>query len=111
MKHFEVKLQPTERTLHIFVGEYNQKEMSKICGLGIHIESNWQGAYITHEIGTDIEPIMWIKDPKSNATFIHETVHCVTDIMKITGIKDDEFRAWYTEWLYNTIQDAKKLSK
>ena len=111
MKYFEVKLTPTDRTLHIFTGEYDEKQMSDICGSGINISNNWQGAYITHEIGTDIEPIMWVKNPNSKATFIHECVHCVTDMMKCTGIEDDEFRAWYTEWLYNTIQDAKKLSR
>jgi hypothetical protein len=111
MKHYEIILSPTQRELHIFVGKYDKDFAKEICGEDLDIDNDWQGAYITHEIKGYIEPIMWIKNIKSKATFIHECVHCVTDLMKATGINDDEFRAWYTEWLYNTIQDAIKLSK
>lgn len=107
MKLHKIQLFPTERTLYLFIGKYDGKQVEKNCGKGININPNWQGSYVTCEIGSDIEPIMWIKDGKSKATFIHECVHCVTDIMKATGINDDEFRAWYTEWLFNTIQEAK----
>lgn len=111
MKYYNIQLPPTQRTLFLFVGEYDQKQFDKTCGKGVNICSDWQGAYITHEVDNDIEPVMWIKDPKSKATFIHECVHCTSDLMDATHINDEEFRAWYTEWLYNTIQDALKLSK
>ena len=111
MKHFEIQLTPSQRKLHIFTGAYNKAEVLEVCGEDLDISEDWQGAYVTREIRGYVEPIMWIKNIKSKPTFIHETVHCVTDLMKSTNIEDDEFRAWYTEWLYNTIQDAIKLSR
>ncbi len=107
MKQYQIKLHPTSRTLYLFIGPYDKKQVEKVCGKGINIDSTWSGAYVTTEANHDIEPIMWIKNPKYKATYIHECVHCVTDLMQATGIKDDEFRAWYTEWLYNTIQDVR----
>jgi hypothetical protein len=110
MKQYKICLFPTERTLYLFLGEYDKKQVEKACGTGINIDPAWSGAYITTVVGHDIEPLMWIKDPKCKATYIHECVHCVTDIMQATGIKDDEFRAWYTEWLFNTLIDARKVT-
>lgn len=111
MKLYKIKLTPTNRTLYIFIGVWDSEQAKKETGSDINISSEWQGAYITQEINKGYEPVMWIKNKNSKNTFIHECVHCVTDIMKITGINDDEFRAWYTEWLYNTIQDALKITK
>lgn len=111
MKHFEIALMPTQRILHIFVGAYDKEQVREVCGEDLGINEDFQGSYVTKEIAGYVEPIMWIKSAKSKATFIHECVHCVTDLMKATGITDDEFRAWYTEWLYNTIQDAIKITR
>lgn len=111
MKHYEIKLHPTERTLHIFVGKFDESQIIEVCGKTLGDFDGLDGSYITHNIKGYVECVMWIKDPKSRSTYIHECVHCVTDIMEATGIDDDEFRAWYTEWLYNTIQDARGSSK
>lgn len=111
MKIFDIILHPTERTLFIVVGVWDKKQADKYFKSNIHIDNNWSGAYITQEVEKNLEPILWVKDKKSKQTFIHEVVHCVTDIMKATGIKDDEFRAWYTEWLFNTVIDAIKETK
>jgi hypothetical protein len=111
MKIYNIKLNPTQRTLFICVGEWDKKQADDYFKCNINIDSEYQGAYVTAEIDNYFEPVLWVKKRNSKATFIHECVHCVTDIMEITGIKDDEFRAWYTEWLYNTIIDAIRLSK
>lgn len=111
MKIYDINLFPTERTLFIVVGEWDKKQAEKYFKSNIVIDNDWSGAYITHEVENNLEPVLWVKDKNSKQTFIHECVHCVTDIMKATGIKDDEFRAWYTEWLFNTVIDAIKLTK
>jgi hypothetical protein len=111
MKHYEIILAPTQRKLHIFVGKYDKDFAKEICGIDIGVDESLVGTYVTHNKNVHIESVMWVEGKNNKSTFLHEVVHCTSDIMDHTGITDDEFRAWYTEWLYNTIQDAIKLSK
>lgn len=55
--------------------------------------------------------MLWANKPKDAQTLIHEIVHCVTDLMEGLSIKDDEFRAWYTDWLFKKISSLIKQSK
>jgi len=111
MRICDIRLHPTERTLYIVTGEWDNKKADKYFKSKISIDNSWSGAYVTAEVENNFEPILWVKRKNSKPTFIHEIVHCVTDLMKTTGIIDDEFRAWYTEWLFNTVIDALSLDK
>lgn len=103
MEKYKIKLIPSERTLFVFIGEYNKTQMDNFANEHLEIDPRWRGCYATAYVNGNLEPLIWIENPKCLDTILHETVHCVTDLMKTLTINDDEFRAHYTQWLYSEI--------
>lgn len=111
MQYYELRLAPSDRTLHLFIGEYDAEYMNEWTGEEMQIDPAWNGCYGTPTIEGAVEPMIWVKSWDNTRTILHEVVHCVDDLMKCLTITDGEFRAYYTDWLYNEIVVGLKKGK
>lgn len=104
MRLFKIKLVPSSRTLHIFIGAFDEKVFLKSFKNLVETKKQYDG-WFAAQVSLDgiIQPIIWL-EANSDEVRVHEIVHLVTWLMDCLDIEDDEFRAYYTAFLFEEIK-------